>query len=140
MENYTLEYATNHASEILTEIRELITLSNSTLLYLLSIFLICSLLKVFIFKNDKKELKKNIFDIFKLIFPIFILNSITVITTIEYELNVGISNIISHYMIYYFLIIFALYTIIYKVKSYLPIKSTELLTENLEPMNKRDIR
>lgn len=119
MENYTLEYLQNYANEILTEIRGLITFQNGIVITIITMFLLCSIIKIFVFIHDKEKLKNNIFDVIKLAFSYYIANSITLIVSLWYNDGPEVSTIISCLLMCYILAISIVYMLFNKFKPYI---------------------
>ena len=79
---YNLEYLDNFLETSLPNMRELIMINNGTLLCIGAIFFINYIIKLFIFKENKIEVKKNLWNIVKLISVYALLGSITALYTL----------------------------------------------------------
>lgn len=121
-----LDYINSYTNESLTVARDLITQNNGLLLQLITIFIICSLLKIFIFMKDKKHLKMAIFYASITPFPILLLGCITLLVNTEYNTGIEVNSIIEHILIHYMLCVFFIFAIFNKYKDWILLKLSSI--------------
>lgn len=151
MENYGLDYLNDYANNIMCSSRGLITFQNGLLTTIITMFLICSALKMFIFRHDKNKLKNNIIEFMGVLFAYYIMNSVTLIYTMYYtsEGSMDLSILIATILSAYILIIFVVYVLYIKLspyfKTYLKPKlislnnnAVEIFKSAMEELNSKD--
>lgn len=147
MEKYGLEYINDYANNILTSGRELVTFQNGLIINILIIFLICSAIKIFIFRDDKNRLKNNIIEFIGILFAYIITNSIVLIYSLYYhsETNIELSMLIAIILSLYVLIMFVVYLLLIKLSPYLKPKlislnnnTVKILKSAMEELKSKD--
>lgn len=89
----TLDYLSEfYINQNFVNIREYLMLNSCLIDSILKILIIGSLIKIFIFRRNKFEVKKNISNTIKLLFPYIINGSITMIVTFVYNLEQRITS------------------------------------------------
>lgn len=89
----TLDYLSEfYINQNFVNIREYLMLNSYLIDSILKILIIGSLIKIFIFRRNKFEVKKNISNTIKLLFPYIINGSITMIVTFVYNLEQRITS------------------------------------------------
>ena len=75
------------ANNILSDIRGGIVLYNYIIVNIAWIFLITEIFKIILLRNNKKKVKQSVFNIYGIMFSMFILNSVTLVESICYNAN-----------------------------------------------------
>lgn len=104
-----LNYLNEVAEKGYTHIQQLLVLDNGIFVYITCIFIISCFLKIIANKENRFELKKNIFDIIKLIPTFLMLGSLTLTYCLAH--NIKDEMQLKETMLYFFIVMFAFITI-----------------------------
>lgn len=92
---YTLEYLDTYIEKMIADTRDIICINNYVLISMLAILLVGNIIKMLLFKDDKLEVKKNVWNTIKLLFVYIITGSITLICSFAYNLEKSITSNLS---------------------------------------------